>query len=127
MIARGGGRMQCRWRPVAVVASQMRCRPSAVVVVTLYQYRNQTTSSAPPQTSHHYEPKNRNDDVKINIKDQVKIISLGQGIVNVLLSRPNKLNSLDIPMFEAIAEAASRLPDDTELNKDLRVVIISGE
>jgi hypothetical protein len=126
MIARGGGRMLCRWRPVAA-ASQMRCRPSSVVVVvTPYQYRNQTTSS-PRQTSHHYVSKNLNHDVKINIKDQVKIISLGQGIVNVLLSRPNKLNSLDIPMFEAIAEAASRLRDDTELNKDLRVVIISGE
>jgi enoyl-CoA hydratase/carnithine racemase len=77
----------------------------------------------PPQT---YESKTPSD-IKINIKDHVKIISLGQGIVNVLLSRPNKLNSLDIPMFEAIAEAASRLRNDRELNKDLRVVIISGE
>ena len=125
MITRGGGRMLCRWQPVAI-ASQMRCRPSSAVVVTPYQYRNQTTTSSPPQTSQHYEPKHQND-VKINIKDQVKIISLGQGIINVLLSRPKKLNSLDIPMFEAIAEAASRLRNDTELNKDLRVVIISGE
>ncbi len=57
----------------------------------------------------------------------MKIIPLGQGIVHVQLSRPEKLNSLDIPMFEAIADAACRLKNDENLKKDLRVVIISGE
>eukprot|EP00571_Detonula_confervacea_P011988 CAMPEP_0172306224 /NCGR_PEP_ID=MMETSP1058-20130122/7334_1 /TAXON_ID=83371 /ORGANISM="Detonula confervacea, Strain CCMP 353" /LENGTH=375 /DNA_ID=CAMNT_0013018033 /DNA_START=59 /DNA_END=1186 /DNA_ORIENTATION=- len=64
---------------------------------------------------------------EINIQDRVKIIPLGQGIVHVLLSRPDKLNSLDIPMFEAIADAASRLKNDEHLSKNLRVVIFSGE
>lgn len=81
-------------------------------------------TQAPPSQS--YEPKHPNN-VRIKIKDHVKIKSLGQGIVNVVLSQPNKLNSLCIPMFEAIAEAASMLRNDRELNKDLRVVIISGE
>lgn len=37
------------------------------------------------------------------------------------------MNSLDMPMFEAIADAASRLKNNEELSKDLRVVIMSGE
>jgi len=52
---------------------------------------------------------------------------LGDGIVHVQLFRPNKLNSLDMPMFEAIADAASRLKNDVELKKGLRAVILSGE
>ena len=63
----------------------------------------------------------------INIKDRIKIISLQDGIIHVVLSRPSKLNSLDLPMFRAIAEAASLLKNDTTLNKSMRVVIISGE
>lgn len=63
----------------------------------------------------------------IILRDRVKIISLGQGVVHVLLFRPDKLNSLDLPMFEAIAEAASRLRDDANLKKNLRAIIISGE
>ena len=63
----------------------------------------------------------------INIKDRIKIIPLQDGIIHVLLSRPSKLNSLDLPMFNAIAEAASLLKNDTTLNKNMRVVIISGE
>ena len=64
---------------------------------------------------------------EINIQDRVKLIPMGNGIVHVLLSRPKKLNSLDLPMFEAIADAASRLKNDSKLSKDLRVVIMSGE
>ena len=64
---------------------------------------------------------------EINIQDRVKLIPMGNGIVHVLLSRPKKLNSLDMPMFEAIADAASRLKNDGKLSKDLRVVIMSGE
>ena len=67
---------------------------------------------------------NENPDMEeINIKQRVTIIPLGQGITHVQLSRPNKLNSLDVPMFEAIAEAAAQLKED----KYLRAVIISGE
>ena len=61
------------------------------------------------------------------IRDRVKIIPLGRGVVHVQLSRPDKLNSLDMPMFEAIAEAASRLRDDPALKINLRAVIMSGE
>ncbi|KAL7529605.1 hypothetical protein ACHAWF_003045 [Thalassiosira exigua] len=61
------------------------------------------------------------------IQDRVKIIPLTGGIVHVLLSRPSKLNSLDLPMFEAIADAASRLKNDRDLSKDLRAVVVSGE
>ena len=39
------------------------------------------------------------------------------------LSRPQKLNSLDMPMFESIAECASMLQKDQKV----RVVILSGE
>jgi enoyl-CoA hydratase/carnithine racemase len=90
-------------------------------------FHHSSFENAQASSSQTYEPKHPNPNVTINIKDNVKIISLGQGIINVVLSRPNKLNSLDMGMFEAIAEAASRLRSDRELNKDLRVVIISGE
>ena len=76
-----------------------------------------TTTYTAKQTAKH----------EINIQDRVKLIPMGNGIVHVLLSRPKKLNSLDMPMFEAIADAASRLKNDGKLNKDLRVVIMSGE
>lgn len=59
----------------------------------------------------------------ILIQDRVKIIRLKQGIAHVQLSRPDKLNSLDVPMFEAIADAAARLRKESKL----RAVIISGE
>ena len=55
-------------------------------------------------------------------EQRVKMLQLGQGITHVILSRPKKLNSLDMPMFEGIAEAAARLRED----RDLRVVIMSG-
>lgn len=45
-----------------------------------------------------------------------------KGIARVVLSRPDKLNALDLPMFEAIAEEASSLKKD----KSLRAVILSG-
>ena len=54
---------------------------------------------------------------------RVKISHLSSGITHVLLARPSKLNSLDLPMFESIAEAASTIRND----KDCRVVILSGD
>lgn len=45
------------------------------------------------------------------------------GIARVCLSRPEKLNSLDLPMFEALAAEASRLKGDS----NVRAVILSGK
>ena len=106
-------------------------RPSAAAAHPIrhqfHQLRQSSFQNTKAQSpTKYYEPKHSTD-VKISIKDQVKITSLGQGIINVVLSRPKKLNSLNTSMFESIAEAASILRNDRQLNKDLRVVIISGE
>lgn len=45
------------------------------------------------------------------------------GIAHVSLSRPDKLNALDLNMFEAIAQEASKLKSD----RSLRAVILSGK
>jgi len=55
--------------------------------------------------------------------ERVKVNRIGDGIVTVQLSRPDKLNSLDMPMFEAIASTAKSLRDD----RTVRAVILSGE
>lgn len=64
---------------------------------------------------------------EIRIRDRVRILQLKGGIAHVVLSRSSKLNSLDIQMFEAVAEAASRLGSDPDLARNLRAVVISGE
>lgn len=56
------------------------------------------------------------------IQDRVSIDIKGD-IAFVTLNRPEKLNALDIPMFEAIAKAAKTL----KKNKSIRAVILSGE
>lgn len=61
------------------------------------------------------------------IRDRVRMIPLGGGVVHVLLSRPDKLNSLDLPMFESIAEAAHILRTDPSWSGNLRAVVMSGE
>ena len=53
------------------------------------------------------------DRVTIEIKDQIAFVTL---------ARSDKLNALDIPMFEAIAKAAKQL----KKNKEVRAVILSG-
>ncbi|KAL9187076.1 hypothetical protein ACHAXT_010796 [Thalassiosira profunda] len=83
------------------------------------------SGDAKAQSSDTYTVKQSADEIAI--KDRVRIIPLGQGVVHVLLSRPEKLNSLDLPMFEAIADAASRLKTDPALSTNLRAVILSGE
>lgn len=45
------------------------------------------------------------------------------GIARVYLSRPDKLNALDLDMFEAIASEAAKLKSD----RSLRAVILSGK
>lgn len=45
------------------------------------------------------------------------------GICHVVLNRPEKLNAVDLSMFEAIAETALNLRN----NKSVRAVILRGE
>jgi enoyl-CoA hydratase/carnithine racemase len=54
---------------------------------------------------------------------RVQIKSLDGGIRHVVLSRPAKMNALDLPMFESIAGAAAELRADPSV----RAVILSGE
>ncbi len=50
-------------------------------------------------------------------------ISLEAGVADVRLARPEKLNALDTPMFEALIQAGRSLADDASL----RAVVLSGE
>lgn len=50
-------------------------------------------------------------------------VDSSSGICHVELSRPDKLNAVDMPMFEAIAEAAASLRND----RSVRAVILSGQ
>lgn len=52
--------------------------------------------------------------VVTQIKDQIAFVTL---------SRPDKLNALDLPMFEQLAKSAKAL----KKNKEIRAVILSGE
>lgn len=49
-------------------------------------------------------------------------IEVVDGIANVRLARPEKINALDHPMFEAIAAAITRIGDDPRI----RCVVLSG-
>lgn len=55
--------------------------------------------------------------------ERVSTTRLENGVVHVQLSRPSKLNSLDVPMFEAIAETAATLKRDASV----RAVVLSGK
>ncbi len=55
--------------------------------------------------------------------DRVRMTRLENGVADVRLNRPDKLNALDPPMFEALAEAGRQLADD----RTLRAVVLSGE
>ncbi|WGR99512.1 crotonase/enoyl-CoA hydratase family protein [Bradyrhizobium sp. ISRA443] len=50
-------------------------------------------------------------------------LSIANGIADVRLNRPDKLNALDPAMFSAIAAAGARLKDD----RSVRAVVLSGE
>ncbi len=52
--------------------------------------------------------------VRLEIKEQIAFVTL---------VRSNKLNALDMPMFEAIAKVAK----DLKKNKSIRAVILSGD
>ncbi len=50
-------------------------------------------------------------------------ISIRDGVADVRLNRPDKLNALDGPMFEALIESGL----DLETRSELRAVVLSGE
>jgi enoyl-CoA hydratase/carnithine racemase len=50
-------------------------------------------------------------------------LSIDNGIADVRLNRPDKMNAIDPEMFKAIAEVGARLND----NCDVRAVVLSGE
>ena len=50
-------------------------------------------------------------------------ISIDDGVADVRLNRPDKMNALDPAMFSAIADAGARLKDDPSV----RAVVLSGE
>lgn len=52
-------------------------------------------------------------------EDRVVVSVDSDGIAQVRLNRPEKLNALDLPMFEAIANAASDLKSDRKLRADI--------
>lgn len=54
--------------------------------------------------------------------DRVRI-SIANGVADVRLNRPDKLNALDPAMFRAIADAGARLQAD----RSVRAVVLSGE
>jgi enoyl-CoA hydratase/carnithine racemase len=56
------------------------------------------------------------------MNDRVRL-SIDDGIAEVRLTRPDKMNALDPAMFEAIVSAGEQLRDDP----DVRVVVLSGE
>jgi enoyl-CoA hydratase/carnithine racemase len=51
------------------------------------------------------------------------LVSIEDGVADVRLARPDKLNALDAAMFEALIEAARGLASDPSL----RAVVLSGE
>ncbi|PJG47388.1 enoyl-CoA hydratase [Sphingobium sp. LB126] len=56
------------------------------------------------------------------LNNRVNIV-IDDGIADVRLARPDKMNAIDLPMFEEIASAIDRLAGETSL----RVVVLSGE
>jgi enoyl-CoA hydratase/carnithine racemase len=55
--------------------------------------------------------------------DERVTMSLRDGVADVRLNRPDKLNALDLPMFDALVASAERLAGEPRL----RAVVLSGE
>ncbi len=56
------------------------------------------------------------------MQDRV-VISVQEGVADVRLARPEKINALDSAMFEALAQAIERLAKD----RSVRCVVLSGQ
>jgi enoyl-CoA hydratase/carnithine racemase len=50
------------------------------------------------------------------------LVTIADGVAEVALNRPDKLNALDPPMFEAIIAAGERLSH----TPDLRAIVMTG-
>jgi enoyl-CoA hydratase/carnithine racemase len=50
-------------------------------------------------------------------------LTITGGVADVRLNRPDKLNALDLPMFQGLVDAATRLAAD----RSVRAVVLSGE
>ncbi len=57
------------------------------------------------------------------MSDRVVVTRLPGGVADVRLNRADKMNALDIPMFEALVETGAELAND----RTLRAVVLSGE
>ncbi|MCH8891448.1 MAG: enoyl-CoA hydratase/isomerase family protein, partial [Myxococcales bacterium] len=57
------------------------------------------------------------------MSDRVSITIDGEGIADVRLNRPEKMNACDLEMIEALSGAGSKLAKD----RSLRAVVLSGE
>jgi enoyl-CoA hydratase/carnithine racemase len=57
------------------------------------------------------------------MSDRVVVTRLPGGVADVRLNRADKMNALDIPMFEALVAAGTELASD----RTLRAVVLSGE
>jgi enoyl-CoA hydratase/carnithine racemase len=55
-------------------------------------------------------------------RDQTIRVELRDGVAEVVLNRPDKMNAMDLPMFDALAEAGERLAR----TPGLRAVILCG-
>lgn len=51
------------------------------------------------------------------------VVSTTDGVADVRLNRPDKLNALDVPMFQALVEAGRAVARD----RSVRAVVLSGE
>lgn len=51
------------------------------------------------------------------------VVSTKDGVADVRLNRPDKLNALDVPMFQALVEAGRAVARD----RSVRAVVLSGE
>jgi enoyl-CoA hydratase/carnithine racemase len=57
------------------------------------------------------------------MSDRIVVTRLPGGVADVRLNRAEKMNALDIPMFEALVETGKELAAD----RSLRAVVLSGE
>jgi enoyl-CoA hydratase/carnithine racemase len=96
---------------MAVVAGERQ--PSVRVTGNGSPVRRPDCSSSGPGTAP-IEEDSMSDRVKIDVRD---------GVADVRLNRPEKMNALDLEMFRAIVDAGDQVAGDPSV----RVVVLSGE